>query len=72
MFCFIKILHEVLHGILLGRVVVVERGSLRGREQEWNISRRELLELVCTFYTHEHSTLSLHKKSTYASIFLGG
>ncbi len=28
------------------RVAVVERGALRGREQEWNISRRELMELV--------------------------
>ena len=27
-------------------VAVVERGPLRGREQEWNISRKELLELV--------------------------
>ncbi|GFR42284.1 hypothetical protein Agub_g3182, partial [Astrephomene gubernaculifera] len=27
------------------RVAVVERGPLRGREQEWNISRKELLEL---------------------------
>lgn len=34
------------------RVAVVERGPLRGREQEWNISRKELMELVgitCTF-----------------------
>jgi hypothetical protein len=28
------------------RVLVVEAGKLRGREQEWNISRDELLELV--------------------------
>ncbi|KAL8142740.1 hypothetical protein V2J09_015772 [Rumex salicifolius] len=28
------------------RVRVVERNILRGREQEWNISRKELLELV--------------------------
>ncbi|KAH7861462.1 hypothetical protein Vadar_026527 [Vaccinium darrowii] len=28
------------------RVGVVERGILKGREQEWNISRKELLELV--------------------------
>ncbi|XP_009594183.1 uncharacterized protein LOC107775021 isoform X1 [Nicotiana tabacum] len=28
------------------RVGVVERNVLKGREQEWNISRRELLELV--------------------------
>ncbi|MGB3496535.1 MAG: hypothetical protein WBA57_27655 [Elainellaceae cyanobacterium] len=41
-------------GILLGaslaqkgwRVVVLERGSLRGRDQEWNISRRELQVFV--------------------------
>ena len=41
-------------GILLGvtlvqrgwRVVVLERGELRGRDQEWNISRQELQELV--------------------------
>lgn len=41
-------------GILLGaalvrrgwRVLLLERGMLRGREQEWNISRRELQELV--------------------------
>ncbi len=41
-------------GILLGvalvnqgwRVALVERGILRGREQEWNISRRELNNLV--------------------------
>jgi hypothetical protein len=30
------------------RVAVVERGPLRGREQEWNISRKELQELVRT------------------------
>ena len=28
------------------RVAVVERGPLKGREQEWNISRKELIELV--------------------------
>eukprot|EP00899_Mesostigma_viride_P027533 jgi/Mesvir1/7965/Mv11876-RA.1 len=28
------------------RVAVVERGPLKGREQEWNISRKELAELV--------------------------
>ena len=28
------------------RVAVVERGPLRGRSQEWNISRKELAELV--------------------------
>ena len=28
------------------RVAVVERGTLRGRQQEWNISRKELRELV--------------------------
>ncbi|KAG5545617.1 hypothetical protein RHGRI_017939 [Rhododendron griersonianum] len=28
------------------RVGIVERGVLKGREQEWNISRQELLELV--------------------------
>lgn len=28
------------------RIAVVERGPLRGRDQEWNISRAELLELV--------------------------
>ena len=28
------------------RVAVVERGPLRGREQEWNLSRKELYELV--------------------------
>lgn len=41
-------------GILLGatlaqrgwRVAVLERGQLRGREQEWNISRQELQDLV--------------------------
>ncbi|MEM8544234.1 MAG: FAD-binding oxidoreductase [Cyanobacteria bacterium P01_H01_bin.119] len=41
-------------GILLGaalaqrgwRVALVERGKLRGRDQEWNISRKELAELV--------------------------
>jgi lycopene cyclase CruP len=41
-------------GILLGatlacqgwRVAVLERGTFRGREQEWNISRHELQELV--------------------------
>jgi len=27
-------------------VAVVERGPLKGREQEWNISRKELNELV--------------------------
>ena len=26
---------------------MVERGPLKGREQEWNISRKELAELVC-------------------------
>ena len=29
-----------------GRVAVVERGPLQGRAQEWNISRKELSELV--------------------------
>ncbi|HEY9642484.1 MAG TPA: FAD-binding oxidoreductase, partial [Coleofasciculaceae cyanobacterium] len=41
-------------GILMGaalaqrgwRVAVLERGPLRGRDQEWNISRRELQALV--------------------------
>ncbi|MBD2462545.1 FAD-binding oxidoreductase [Oscillatoria sp. FACHB-1407] len=41
-------------GILLGvalaqrgwKVALLERGELRGRDQEWNISRRELAELV--------------------------
>lgn len=41
-------------GILFGaalqargqRVLVVERGALKGREQEWNISRSELMSLV--------------------------
>ncbi|PSN18104.1 FAD-dependent oxidoreductase [filamentous cyanobacterium CCP5] len=41
-------------GVMLGatlaqrgwRVAILERGDLRGREQEWNISRRELQELV--------------------------
>lgn len=41
-------------GIMIGatlalrgwRVVVLERGKLRGRDQEWNISRQELQELV--------------------------
>lgn len=28
-------------------VAVMERGPLKGREQEWNISRKELMELVC-------------------------
>lgn len=28
------------------RVAVVEQGVLRGREQEWNISRKEMHELV--------------------------
>lgn len=28
------------------RVAVVERGPLRGRAQEWNISRKEIDELV--------------------------
>lgn len=28
------------------RVALIERGTLRGRDQEWNISRRELAELV--------------------------
>jgi glycine/D-amino acid oxidase-like deaminating enzyme len=28
------------------RVAVVERGPLAGRKQEWNISRKELQELV--------------------------
>lgn len=28
------------------RVAVIERGPLRGRAQEWNISRKELAELV--------------------------
>lgn len=28
------------------RVAVVERGPLQGRQQEWNISRKELQELV--------------------------
>jgi hypothetical protein len=33
-------------GTLWRRVAVVERGPLRGRAQEWNISRKELRELV--------------------------
>jgi lycopene cyclase CruP len=41
-------------GILMGaalaqrgwRVAILERGQLRGRDQEWNISRREIQELV--------------------------
>ncbi|HEY9763122.1 MAG TPA: FAD-binding oxidoreductase [Trichocoleus sp.] len=41
-------------GVMLGaalaqqgwRVALLERGQLKGREQEWNISRRELAELV--------------------------
>ena len=41
-------------GIMIGatlaqrgwRVAVLERGTLRGRDQEWNISRQELQELV--------------------------
>lgn len=32
--------------LLCCRVVVVERGPLQGRQQEWNISRKELQELV--------------------------
>lgn len=28
------------------RVLVIERGALKGREQEWNISRSELMSLV--------------------------
>ena len=28
------------------RVAVLERGPLKGREQEWNLSRKELEELV--------------------------
>lgn len=28
------------------RVAVVERAEVKGREQEWNISRKELKELV--------------------------
>jgi len=28
------------------KTAVVERGALRGRDQEWNISRKELMELV--------------------------
>ena len=31
-------------------MAVVERGPLRGREQEWNISRKELNELVSTWH----------------------
>ena len=31
------------------RVAVVERGPLQGRQQEWNISRKELQELVSVF-----------------------
>lgn len=27
------------------RVAVVERGALKGRQQEWNVSRRELAAL---------------------------
>ncbi len=36
------------------RVAVVERGHLRGREQEWNISRKELYELVRPSDTYPH------------------
>lgn len=31
---------------LTRRIAIVERGPLKGREQEWNLSRKELAELV--------------------------
>ena len=41
------------------RVAIVERGPLRGRAQEWNISRKELYELVCMLAAgsllHDHA-----------------
>ena len=35
-----------LSGLLMRRIAIVERGPLKGREQEWNLSRKELEELV--------------------------
>lgn len=32
--------------MLICRVAIVERGPLKGRDQEWNLSRKELHELV--------------------------
>ena len=40
------------------RVAVVERGPLQGRQQEWNISRKELQELVCTCTPLTHECVS--------------
>ena len=44
------------------RVALVERGPLQGRQQEWNISRKELQELV-RVYTHPvHHMFQLQNK----------
>jgi lycopene cyclase CruP len=67
-------------GILIGtallrrnsrlRVVVVERGALRGRDQEWNTSRRELEVLVATGVL-SHETLEKVIRSEWRSMRVG-
>lgn len=41
------------------RVAVVERGPLAGRAQEWNVSKKELEELVGAFSTR-FSRVAIH------------
>ena len=48
------------------KVAVIERGPLRGRQQEWNISKKELAELVEVCFRNGlnyYSTLSKKFKS---------
>lgn len=47
------------------RVAVVERGPLRGRAQEWNISRKEIAELVSckSLFRFENETSVIYGSS---------
>ncbi len=51
------------------RVIVVEAGRLQGRDQEWNISRKELKELVRIGYRRRgHRQWLLYKAPNLPSI----
>ena len=69
-------------GILIGsalvqrgwRVALIERGMLRGREQEWNISRKELevfLELELLSETELKQAIATHYNPARISFFQG-
>jgi len=69
-------------GILIGsalvqrgwRVALIERGILRGREQEWNISRKELevfLELELLSETELKQAIATHYNPARISFFQG-